>query len=182
MIEFLKGEKICLRPFLKKDLSEDYLRWINDRENDCYTEHAQFPHSLEQLKKYAENKWADPSSLWLAIIDLSNDKHVGNIEICDIDTIHGVCEYKILLDKSVHGKGFAKEASLLLLDHVFNVLNLYRVNLGVHQDNEAAISLYKKLGFVEEGRKREAFLRDGERKDLIVMGLLANDYKKARKD
>ena len=50
---------------------------------------------------------------------------------------------------------------------------LHKLSLGVFPHNEAAIALYRKFGFVEEGRRVQHIRRSsGERWDLIEMGLL----------
>jgi RimJ/RimL family protein N-acetyltransferase len=50
---------------------------------------------------------------------------------------------------------------------------LHKLTLSVFPHNEAAIGLYRKFGFVEEGRLRKHLRRDsGELWDLIEMGLL----------
>jgi [ribosomal protein S18]-alanine N-acetyltransferase len=50
---------------------------------------------------------------------------------------------------------------------------LHKLSLATFPHNDAAIALYRKVGFVEEGRRREHIRRaNGERWDLIVMGLL----------
>ena len=47
-----------------------------------------------------------------------------------------------------------------------------RIELGVYSHNERAIALYKRSGFVEEGRKREAWKLDGMTSDIIDMAIL----------
>lgn len=49
---------------------------------------------------------------------------------------------------------------------------LTRIELSVRHDNERAIALYRKLGFAEEGRKRNAMRVDGVYYDQIFMALL----------
>jgi RimJ/RimL family protein N-acetyltransferase len=50
---------------------------------------------------------------------------------------------------------------------------LHKLALSVFPHNEAAIALYRKFGFVEEGRRRRHVRRaNGELWDLIEMGLL----------
>ena len=50
---------------------------------------------------------------------------------------------------------------------------LHKVSLDVFPHNEAAIALYRKFGFVEEGRRVQHYRRtSGELWDSIVMGLL----------
>jgi RimJ/RimL family protein N-acetyltransferase len=50
---------------------------------------------------------------------------------------------------------------------------LHKLSLGVFPHNDAAIALYRKFGFGEEGRRVEHIRRaSGERWDVIEMGLL----------
>jgi L-amino acid N-acyltransferase YncA len=50
---------------------------------------------------------------------------------------------------------------------------LHKLSLDVFPHNEAGIALYRKFGFVEEGRRIEAYRRQtGEYLDTIMMGLL----------
>jgi putative acetyltransferase len=48
-------------------------------------------------------------------------------------------------------------------------LGLSRIELTVYDDNERALRLYRRAGFVEEGRKRAYALRDGGYADVLVM-------------
>ncbi|HVK56986.1 MAG TPA: GNAT family N-acetyltransferase [Burkholderiales bacterium] len=53
-----------------------------------------------------------------------------------------------------------------------NWLNIIRLELSVYTDNEAAIHLYKKFGFVIEGTHRAYALRDGAYVDAFSMARL----------
>jgi len=70
------------------------------------------------------------------------------------------------------GKGYGKETIKLLLNYGFNELNLYRIQLNVLEFNIHAIHLYERFGFKKEGAFREFVLRDGNRYDLLLYGLL----------
>ena len=56
-----------------------------------------------------------------------------------------------------------------LLDIADNWLMLVRVELTVFADNAGAIALYEKLGFVIEGTKRAAAIRNGRYMDEYMM-------------
>ncbi|MGH7639917.1 MAG: GNAT family N-acetyltransferase [Candidatus Dormibacteria bacterium] len=73
-------------------------------------------------------------------------------------------------------RGFGAEAAQLALRFAFDELGLHRLTLDVISDNLAALGLYRKLGFKEEGRLRERVWRDGEFNDLIYMGLLRAEW------
>lgn len=176
-MSFLIGENVVLRPVERGDLDGPYAQWINLQEADAFTEHAQFPHSRQELERYLEGRNGSSSHIWLAIIVKETHQHIGNIELSGIDWVHRKATYSVLIgDRSAWGKGYGFEASALLLRHAFRKLNLHRIELGVHEDNIAARKLYEKLGFREEGRLRQAFLRDGRFCDIIVMGLLAEEF------
>jgi RimJ/RimL family protein N-acetyltransferase len=175
---FLAGEDIYLRPVEDSDLDGPYSEWINSEEADRLTEHAQFPHSRRDLELYLESRNSSANHLWLGIVERQSGRHIGNIELSDIDWVHRKCRYAVIIgDESAQGKGYGLEASILLLHHAFGKLNLNRVELGVHEHNVAARKLYERLGFVEEGRQRQAFLREGAFVEIVTMGLLASDFK-----
>lgn len=50
--------------------------------------------------------------------------------------------------------------------------DLVRLELSVFANNERALALYRKFGFVEEGRRRAKYLIDGVYVDEVVMGRL----------
>jgi RimJ/RimL family protein N-acetyltransferase len=64
----------------------------------------------------------------------------------------------------------------VLLGYAFLQLGLHRLTLTVFEYNERAFRSYRKAGFQEEGRQREAILRDGRRWDIIFMGILRDEW------
>jgi len=74
------------------------------------------------------------------------------------------------------GKGIGTFAVTSIVNHAFFNLNLRRLSLEVLEYNQVAYNLYRKVGFVEEGRKRKAVFKRGCYVDELVMGLLRDDY------
>jgi len=173
---FLQGKNIYLRPVLSSDFNGPYLRWINDQNNDIYTDHARLPKSVLDLENYAQEKWNDKNCIWLAIIEVEGKHHIGNIELSNIDLFNRDATFSIILDNEYHGRKFGTEASQLLIAHAFKRLNLSRISLGVNEINLPALKLYQKLGFKEEGRKRKAILINGNYYDAIFMGMLFDEW------
>lgn len=74
------------------------------------------------------------------------------------------------------GKGYAKDALRAFLGHLFSK-GAHRVEAEVYEFNLPSLGLLAALGFIEEGRKRAAHF-DGERyRDVVLLGLLASDYR-----
>lgn len=78
--------------------------------------------------------------------------------------------------KENQGRGIGTFAVSSIVNHAFYNLNLRRLQLEVLEYNLAAQKLYRKIGFIEEGRKRKAVFKDGKYVDEIIMGLLRDDY------
>lgn len=68
-----------------------------------------------------------------------------------------------------HAKGVGTALMKALIDVADNWLNLSRLELTVFTDNEPAVKLYKKLGFVVEGTHRKYAFRDGNYADVYAM-------------
>lgn len=67
------------------------------------------------------------------------------------------------------GRGVGRALMEAIIDLAERWLGLVRVELEVFADNERGIALYRRFGFVEEGRKRKACFRDGEHIDAVLM-------------
>ncbi|EOD00457.1 GNAT family N-acetyltransferase [Caldisalinibacter kiritimatiensis] len=170
----LVGRKCYLSPIDVEDY-EKYTEWVNDMEIGVG---MIFSASLitETKEKEILERLAD-SEYNFAIIDKENDKLIGNIGFPKLDKINRVAELGIFIgDKEYWGKGYGVEAIKLLLDFGFSILNLHNIYLKVFEYNKPARRCYKKVGFKEVGRLREAKQIAGKRYDEISMDILATEY------
>jgi [ribosomal protein S5]-alanine N-acetyltransferase len=173
---FLETKRLFLSPIDENNIDEYYI-FLNNEKNDIYTEHAEFPHTKEDIRKYVKNKKQSKASIFLGIYLKDNKTHIGNIELCNINFTHGTSEYKILIDSNYHRNGYATEASKKLFEHAFQKLNLYKISLGVSELNISALSLYNSLGFKKEGILVGQIHRDNERVNIINMSIFSNRFK-----
>ncbi len=70
------------------------------------------------------------------------------------------------------GKGVGSAMMQAAVNLADKWLNLTRLELGVFTDNEPAIALYKKFGFVVEGTMKNFAFRDGQFVDVYAMARL----------
>ena len=87
---------------------------------------------------------------------------------------HGSVELKRLVIQP-KGRGFGRALLRLLAEMAFRDLGAHRFWLDVKENNTRALALYRDEGFVEEGRLREVFRRDGRWYDKYTMGLLEGE-------
>lgn len=75
----------------------------------------------------------------------------------------------IMVHTDYQGRGIGRALMESLLDIADNWLMLKRVELSVFTDNERAVRLYESLGFVVEGTKRYAAVKNGVHADEYLM-------------
>jgi RimJ/RimL family protein N-acetyltransferase len=73
-------------------------------------------------------------------------------------------------------RGLGSQTLGLLLHYAFAEINLYRVSAMVPEYNEGALRLFRKFGFMEEVRRRQAVERDGRAWDLLTFGQLRSEW------
>ncbi len=172
----LIGTKCYLSPINIED-AEKYCDWLNDLEVGINLLTFSQQLSLEREKNILEDMVKN-NSLIFAIIESDSDKLIGNCSIFSVSQLNRKAEVGIFIgDKHFWGKGYGTEALSLLVDYGFNILNLNSILLEVFSYNDRAIKCYKKVGFKEIGRRREALIRAGKKYDEIYMDILAAEFK-----
>ena len=78
----------------------------------------------------------------------------------------------LMVHADYQNRGIGTKMMETILDVADNWLMLKRLELGVFTDNVRAIKLYEKMGFVQEGIKRNAAIRNGEYIDEMMMARL----------
>jgi RimJ/RimL family protein N-acetyltransferase len=76
------------------------------------------------------------------------------------------------------GRRIGDEAARLLQRHLIFELGYHRLELEVFGFNERAIAHAERSGFVREGVKRRAYMRDGEWVDGVIFGLTREDLER----
>jgi len=173
----LHGEQISLRPMEREDI-ERLWEFAQDLDLGLLTGADARPVSRSTIERIYEDHWSgtDPNQIRWAIE--SHEVVIGGVELAPIDWRSRSAELAVWIgDKVSRQHGFGTDAMRLALNYAFNLLGLNRVSYHIPVPNEAALHAYRKIGFQEEGRLREAVYRDGEYHDLIVLGILAADWK-----
>ncbi|MBR8838929.1 MAG: GNAT family N-acetyltransferase [Stigonema ocellatum SAG 48.90 = DSM 106950] len=80
----------------------------------------------------------------------------------------------IFVHDDYHNQGIGSQLMQAVIDLVFNWLNLKRLELTVYTDNQSAVHLYEKYGFVIEGTMQKYAFRDGAYIDAYTMARLRN--------
>lgn len=96
---------------------------------------------------------------------------VGFIKAFDFDTTAGCCRLGLaLFDVGADGKkGYGGRILGLLLGYLADWLRIRKVTLEVLDDNLPAVQLYRRHGFVEEGRLQDQYFIAGRYRSVILL-------------
>ncbi|MCF6277901.1 MAG: GNAT family N-acetyltransferase [Anaerolineales bacterium] len=172
------GERIRLRGVEKGDLPR-FVEWVNDP--DVIAGLTIFlPIAMWEEEEWFANLSKRPAVERPLAVDMRDGdtwRLIGNSGFHDFDAIAHSAEVGIMLgDKSIWHQGYGTEVMRLLLKHGFETLNLNRIQLHVYADNRWAIRTYEKIGFVHEGRKRQALFKNGQYRDSLLMSVLRSEW------
>ena len=162
---------------LHRDDSSLLLKWINDRAqvlfNAPYT-----PVHENQHDAWFESILKRDDVVIFGIRLIKTNKLIGTCQLHSIDPISRSAELQIRLGAvEERSKGYGTEALRLLVRFGFNDLHLHRIYLHVFSSNLLAIRVYEKAGFAREGLLRQAAYLDGHYEDIVLMGLLCDEFK-----
>ena len=173
------GEKVRLREYRKEDAPKAQA-YINEPEIKRLLGGAPFPLTLADEEKFLaqQSAWSDTYSF--AIETIADEHYIGGCGLNRLDWKNRVVEIGIFIgDKAYWNQGYGTDALQVLLRFVFQQLNMNKVSLQVLSFNGRAQRVYQRLGFIEEGCLRQERYVDGSYHDMLVMGLLREEYEAA---
>jgi [ribosomal protein S5]-alanine N-acetyltransferase len=84
-----------------------------------------------------------------------------------------------LFSPDLMGRGLGSRSTRLVLAHAFGPMALHRVDLRVLEFNDRALAMYRRCGFVEEGRERDSCRMGDAWFDDVIMGVLVDEFRNA---
>lgn len=167
-----------LREIEKKDL-EKINRWRNNSELI-----AQLGAPFRFINLEVDENWFATymsnrdNTIRCSIIEEDKNEIVGLVSLVSIDYMNQSAEFHIMIgEKNNQGKGIGTFAVNAMLQHAFQNMNMQRIELNVLEDNQRAIHLYEKVGFVKEGIKRRAKYKNGKFVNMLNYSILKDEYR-----
>lgn len=178
--DILHGRLVRLTAEEPSKLAEACGQWNRDSEYlRLLNADAANPASVKKITEWITRDLEKdpPPFLLFGIRTLVEDKLVGFLDLDGDFFPHGEAFVGIGVgDREFWGKGYGTDAIQVILRYAFQELNLRRVSLDTFEYNPRAVRSYEKAGFVHEGAARDFLQREGQRWDLIFMGVLREEW------
>ncbi|MFJ1752764.1 GNAT family N-acetyltransferase [Kitasatospora sp. NPDC088134] len=176
-----EGDRVRLRALRAEDAAH-HLRWRNDPEvvhwatagDPCFG-----PVTAEAVALAFESmlRLVPLREAVFTVEDRADGRPIGMADYRDLDPYAGTATLGVTIgERAYWGRGHGSEALRLLVDHLFGAFPLRRLELDTWSGNERAVRAFTRLGFREEGRRRQAVRLDGECYDRVLFGLLRQEW------
>lgn len=167
-----QSSKVKLLAFDERHLDKSF-EWRNDY--DVFKWCRQY----ESLSKTQHESWFSSLKNNKSIKMYSVHSDEGFIGVCgltSIDFINSRAEFSLYIGSNFQGSGYGTSALKALVDHGFKVLNLNCI-WGETFANNPALKIFHKLGFKQDGVRRQFYYREGKYIDCNLVSILRSEWK-----
>lgn len=176
--------KVYLRAFESDDLSL-LNKWHNDNEiNQLTCGNSYFVSSFYDKQWIEEKMLNNNENVYCAICEKQTSKMIGYLSLNHIDYRNSKAVWGgiIIGDKQSRSKGYASNATFLILKYAFEELGLNKITGYWQESHNTSIVLGQMMGFKKEGVLRGDVFKDGNYKNVVIMSILKEEYTLLKKN
>lgn len=169
-------ERLVLRELLPADCSAEYVGWLQDPAVFRFLETRHHRQSAADVAAFIEAVGARENEHLFGIFWRPGNRHIGNIKVGPIHPVHRLADVSLLIGaRDCWGKGIASEAIAAISRLAFERLGVLKLSASMYATNLGSTAAFVKCGYQREGLRRSHYDLDGERCDLVELGLLPTD-------
>ena len=169
------GKKITLKKVERENL-EQLREWRNNPELRKYFREYKLINKENQIKWFEKVVLNDSTSYNFEIRTIEQNLLIGHCGLHYINWVMRTGEFGIYIgNDDYRSGGYGSDALRTLIKYGFEDLNLNRIWCEVY-DNNAALEIYKHIGFIYEGKMRENYYNEGKYWDSHILGMLKKEY------
>lgn len=151
------------------DLIDEYLKLFNNPNIKKFITADPNQYTYENRFLCVKEALETDTLIILSMFDKQSGRFIGNIDFDNITSDNA--EIGIIINEEFQNNHYGLEALKRFIEYGFDELKLKEIYLGVYSNNDRAIHLYKKLGFITYKVEEKVAIIDGENVDDIYMKL-----------
>lgn len=177
----LETERLLIRPFEPKDL-KDVFNIYRDEKTCQYLLHEPWTDSTAEnyfKKRLSPHHLSEDNAISLACV--IEDKVIGDIAIWYTE-MKDTVEIGYTFNKNYSGHGYATEAVRSLVDYLFKVKKVHRIQANLDSRNLASKKLCERIGMRQEAHFIADFWNKDEWTSSYIYAMLQSDLDEGMKE
>ncbi len=178
----LRGEKVWLRARLETDVAILHAELYDDVVARSKAD-ARPWRPIPLTSAVSPFRVCEPSDDCdvFSVVELGDDEALaGAALLWGINSHNRSAHIGLSLRPGFRGRGLAVDTVRVLCAYGFSIRGMHRLSIETLSGNEAMIGAAQRAGFRREGVLREAAWVDGEFRDELLLGLLADEWRSSR--
>lgn len=173
----LETPRMVLRKLVPRDASDMYEYSSNSNVTRflTWTEHESLRYTKQYIR-YIISRYRTGDFLDWGIVLKSNDKMIGTCGLTSIDTENSRAEIGYVLNPDYWNNGYASEAVRAVIEYLFNVIGVNKVEARIMTGNLPSASVLKKCGLRFEGCLKQELFVKGRYVDVEHFGICKDEY------
>jgi len=174
--QLIVDEDIVLKELELNDVESIFNTIVNERAYlDEWLPFVEITKEISFTQMFVEN-YLESDRTDLTCVVLYQQQFAGIIGLKDADFDNKKTEIGYWLSESFQHKGIITRSAKILINYIFNEMDLNRVQLKAATENFKSQAVAERLGFTREGIERDGELHSRGFVDLMVFGLLKRDW------
>lgn len=169
----LEGKDIYFKALNTKDVNEIH-QYASDEEVSRFIG-WRLMNTIDETRNHIEEMLKRESAgthLYASVVLKATEVIIGTAMIFGFDKEANHAEIGYVFNKAYWGKGYCTEATNLMSNFAFEVLELHKLHARVVDTNNGSIRVLEKNGFELEGKLKDYFFIEGRYYDELIFGKL----------
>lgn len=173
----LEGRRVRFRALEDQDLS-DLVRWWRDPAWAVLQQIIVRPRVsedvAEQFRSWSKSERS--GEVGFSVVDKVSEQLVGHVTLFGAKIPTRAATLAVMIGSEHVDRGYGTDAVRVLTDYGFREMGLNRIEIQVLAVNERARNVYRRVGYVEEGVRRDSVFHDGCFHDQVILSALAGEW------
>lgn len=155
----LETDRLILRRFVNEDAAAMYKNWASDKE---VTKFLMWPaHSNQKISKSVTKEWVkqyrnESYYNWAIVLKDNGDEPIGDIAVVNMNEEISMVHIGYCIGRKWWNKGITSEALKAVMDYLFDVVEVNRIESRHDPKNPYSGMVMKKCGMKYEGTLRSS--------------------------
>ena len=176
----LAGQRMTLRELRPSDATSLFAMLTTEEVSRFISPPPSTVEGFERFIAWTARQRAAGEYVCFAVVPHGSTAAVGLFQVRSLEPGFGSAEWGFALGSTYWGAGIFVEGARLVLDFVFEVMRVHRVEARAAVRNGRGNGALRKIGAVQEGVLRRSFLRDGEYLDQVLWSIVDEDWLQAK--